>query len=64
MWAAYIKGTQLEKMWNQIAANTENKKKDEPPEELFCHAYANTYAKNKIEIHNHPEWEQFIAQLQ
>jgi len=32
-------------------------------EELFCMAYANTYAKHKDKIHDHPEWEQFIKSL-
>jgi hypothetical protein len=63
VWAAYVKGTALEQEWNQIAANTKDKKKDENAEELFCHAYADTYAKNKIVIHHHPEWEAFINKL-
>ncbi len=32
-------------------------------EELFCMAYANTYAKHKDVIHDHPEWEEFILKL-
>ena len=32
-------------------------------EELFEMAYANTYAKNKIEIHSHKEWDNFIKNL-
>lgn len=45
--------------WEQIVANTENKQ-NQSPEELFCMAYANFYAKNKITIHDHPEWNEFI----
>lgn len=63
VWAAYIKGTQLEKEWEQIVANTKHKKKDEPPEENWCHAFANTYSKNKVVIHTHPEWEEFMKRV-
>ena len=48
--------------WEQIVANTDNKQ-NQSPEELFCQAYANYYAKNKITIHDHPEWNQFINNL-
>lgn len=53
---------QAKKMWEQIVANTKEKQEQEP-EELFCMAYANHFAKNKIVIHDHPEWHQFIDQL-
>jgi hypothetical protein len=49
--------------WKQIVARTKNKQK-QGPEELFCHAYANYYVKNKIVIHDHPEWRQFIANIE
>lgn len=48
--------------WSKIVKSTKNKQK-QPDEELFSMAYANTYAKNKIEIHNHPQWERFIKKL-
>jgi hypothetical protein len=59
----YVRGTDLEKMWEKIAGSVEHKKKNEPPEELFCHAYANFYAKHKITIHDHDAWNEFIGRL-
>lgn len=53
---------QLKQQWTQIVSNTKHKQNQEP-EELFCMAYANTYAKNKIVIHTHPEWEAFVKGL-
>lgn len=53
---------QLKQQWEQIVANTKEKQ-SQSPEELFCMAYANHYAKNKIVIHDHPEWHQFIKNL-
>tara|TARA_Y100000034_G_C6887851_1_gene407873 strand:- start:599 stop:1030 length:432 start_codon:yes stop_codon:yes gene_type:complete len=51
-----------QKSWNKICKGTKGKQ-DQNHEELFCMAYANTYAKHKIEIHNHPEWDKFIKSL-
>jgi len=48
--------------WKKIVNKTKHKVK-QPAEELFCHAYANAYAKNKIEIHNHPEWNKFVKKI-
>ena len=53
---------ELKAKWQKIVNKTKNKL-HQPAEEIFCHAYANTYSKNKIEIHNHPEWEKFIKSL-
>lgn len=53
---------QLHQQWHHICANTKHKQNQEP-EELFCMAYANHYVKNKIVIHDHPEWHQFIQGL-
>jgi hypothetical protein len=50
------------KQWAKIAANTQHKQ-NQAAEELFCMAYANTYAKNKIVIHTHPEWEKFVQNI-
>ena len=63
VYEVYIRGTPFEKSWEQLSMSTPDRKKDEPAEELFCHAYANHFAKNKIEIHNHPEWDQFIRKV-
>lgn len=48
--------------WRYIVANTKHKQ-NQPPEELFCMAYACYYAKNKITIHDHPAWHKFISGL-
>jgi len=48
--------------WVALVKRTKHKMQQNA-EELFCMAYANHYAKNKIEIHNHPEWEKFIKKL-
>lgn len=52
----------LQKQWHYIVANTKNKQEQEP-EELFCMAYANHYVKNRVVIHDHPEWHRFIEGL-
>lgn len=49
-------------LWTQIVANTKNKQNQEP-EELFCMGYANHYAKNRIVIHDHPEWHEFVKNI-
>lgn len=48
--------------WAQIVARTPDKQ-PQSPEELFCMAYACHYAKNKITIHDHPEWHKFVEEL-
>jgi len=53
---------QMRQHWAQIVANTKDKQNQEA-EELFAMAYANHYAKNKIVIHDHPEWDLFIRKL-
>jgi len=63
VWAHYIEDNpKLKKRWHDITKNTKDKI-NQDTEELFCQAYANTYAKNKIEIHNHPQWEKFVKSL-
>jgi hypothetical protein len=61
VWDHFV-NPQLRQEWTHIVANTKNRQEQEP-EELFCMAYANHYAKNKIVIHTHKEWEEFIARL-
>jgi hypothetical protein len=53
---------QIKQQWLQIVTKTKDKQNQEP-EELFCMAYANHFAKNKIVIHDHPEWHMFIKSL-
>ncbi len=50
---------EMKKQWVAIVQQTKHKQNQEP-EELFCMAYANHYAKNQIVIHDHPEWHRFI----
>ena len=50
------------KEWQRIVKSTKNKQ-NQNAEELFCMAYADFYAKNKVVIHNHPEWEKFVRNL-
>ena len=49
------------KEWAKIVNKTKNKQK-QSPEELFAMAYANSYAKNKVVIHDHEEWNEFIKE--
>lgn len=55
-------GEDLKHRWATIVNGTKNKQ-NQGAEELFCMAYANYYAKNKIVIHDHPEWNKFIEAL-
>lgn len=50
------------KEWKKIVKNTKNKQ-NQNDEELFCMAYANYYAKHKVEIHNHETWNEFIKNI-
>ena len=49
--------------WKKVLKGTKGKHQRQNAEELFCMAYANTYAKHKDVIHDHPEWDQFIKKL-
>jgi hypothetical protein len=63
VWENFVKPyPELVEKWTNIVKRTRNKQK-QSPEELFCHAYANFYVKNKIVIHDHPEWRDFIKNL-
>lgn len=48
--------------WHEIVSKTKNKQKQND-EEMFAMSYANFYAKNKITIHNHEAWNDFIKKL-
>lgn len=61
VWGRFLEDD-LKKKWNTIVKNTKNKMND-GFEELFCMAFANSLAKNKIGIHSHPKWEKFIKEL-
>lgn len=63
VWMKYMEPcAEMKKKWQDIVNKTKHKLKQNA-EEQFCHAYANTYAKNKIEVHDFPEWEKFIKSL-
>jgi hypothetical protein len=52
------------KKWAKIAKSTNMKKQDrQNPEELFCMAYSNEYAKHKHVVFDYPEWSKFIKSL-
>ena len=48
--------------WKKIIARTKDKMKQNA-EELWCMCYANYFAKNKIVIHTHPEWEAYMKKF-
>lgn len=58
----YVMNEKLKKKWGKIVKTTKDKQ-NQGIEELFSMAYANCYAKNKIEIHSHKKWEKFILAL-
>ena len=63
VWEKFVApNPQLVKLWSQVVKQNKNRMKQND-EELFCMAYSNHYAKNKIVVHTHPAWEKFIANL-
>jgi len=54
---------EMQKEWSKIVKATKEPKQNQNMEELFCMAYANTYAKNKVVIHDHDTWDAFIRKL-
>jgi hypothetical protein len=50
---------QIKKAWSKVVPKNPKRQKQND-EELFCMAYANHFAKHKIEVHNHPAWDAFI----
>jgi hypothetical protein len=57
---SYKMTNKLKKEWSNIVKKTKNKPKD-TDEELFCHSYAQYYAKNKLLKFDIPEWNKFIS---
>jgi len=53
---------EMKNKWTMVVRQTKHKQNQEP-EELWCMAYANFFAKNKIVIHDHPEWHQFVRSI-
>jgi hypothetical protein len=63
VWEKYISpNPEKKKEWMAIVKKTKDKV-HQNAEEVFCHAYANHYVKNKIVIHTHDKWEKFIKSL-
>jgi hypothetical protein len=58
----YVMDKKLRDGWKK-AYDAVKHKQGQGMEELFCMAYANYYAKNKVEIHNHDGWLKFIQNL-
>jgi hypothetical protein len=55
---------ELKKQWVKLVKSTKMEKEDrQPPEELFCMAYANHFAKHKHTMFTFPKWETFIENL-
>ena len=61
VWEMFVP-MKMKKLWVRIVKQTKHKMQQNA-EELFCMAYANHFAKNKITIHTHPEWDAFIQRL-
>lgn len=62
----YKVDSSMRKKWNEIAKDSIKKNKDlrgENPLELFCMAYAQHYAKNKLTKFEHPEWNDFVKKI-
>ncbi|MCK9458316.1 MAG: hypothetical protein M0R80_01580 [Proteobacteria bacterium] len=56
--------SELKNEWAKMVKQTKMTHKDrQNPEELFCHGFANQYAKHKHVMFTHPEWEKFIKKL-
>lgn len=53
---------EVAKQWAKVVKLNKNRMKQND-EELFAMAYANHYAKNKIVVHTHPTWDNFIKNL-
>jgi hypothetical protein len=59
----YVRGKDLEKEWSKIVKLNHGRKKEEPDEENFSHAYAAYYCKHPPVTHHNEEWRKFIKNL-
>lgn len=48
--------------WEKVVTKHKDRLKQNA-EENFCMAYANFFAKTKVDLHTHPEWEKFIKKI-
>lgn len=60
-WEKIITKDKKEK-WSKVVKKNKHRLKQND-EELFCMAYANTYARHKIKAHSNNSWEHFIKNL-
>jgi len=63
VYEAYIRNTELEKQWSGVVKANKNRKKDEPDEENFCHAFAAYYCDHPPVVHHNEEWRNFMSKL-
>tara|TARA_Y100000034_G_scaffold43496_3_gene53072 strand:+ start:6004 stop:6450 length:447 start_codon:yes stop_codon:yes gene_type:complete len=49
--------------WKKVYKATKDKHQHQGLEEMFCMAFANFFAKNKVVIHDHDNWKEFIKGL-
>lgn len=61
VWEKYMT-KELRDEWSQVVKKNKGRMKQND-EELFCMAYANTYANQQVVVHTHPAWEKFIRKL-
>lgn len=54
---------ELKDKWGDLIKANKDRKKEEPEEEQFAHAYAATYAKHPPMTHFDPTWVKFIKAL-
>jgi len=58
----YLLTDEEKKRWREIVKKTKEKQ-NQGAEELFCMGYASAYAKRKVTIHTHSEWDKFIKKI-
>ncbi len=61
VWEVFVPN-KMKALWQRIVNNTSHKMQQNA-EELWCMAYANHFAKNKIVIHTHPKWDAFVERI-
>jgi hypothetical protein len=50
------------KEWTQVVKKNPKRQKQND-EELWCMAYANHFSKHKVDVHNHPAWEEYMKKF-
>ena len=49
--------------WKKVLEATKDERQHQGAEEMFCMAWSNFYSKNKVVIHDHPTWKDFMKKL-